>query len=213
MTSFRMMIPLALTGGLVGGRLYHRWNRNWGATDQEAHDVLPGDDLVPDGRTVSTIAITVRATPEDVWPWLVQMGADRAGFYSHEWIENGVLHLGIHNANRIVPEWQHVEIGDHLNYVRPKPGAPPIGPEVTSLVPNRELITGMGDQPPWAASWQFVLRSVGDGNTRLVVRLRLTRSMPLPLAIPMWLLEPGFDYMSIEMLRGIAQRAEGRVRA
>lgn len=194
-------------GGIVGSRLYHRRNGNWGATNAEATAALPGDELVPDGR-VSTMAITIGTTPEKVWPWLVQMGADRAGLYSHEWVENGLFHLDFHNAERIVPEWQRLEVGDVLRYVRPRPGKPDIGPQVIAITPGRELITAMGEAPEWAATWQFILRPIGADHTRLLVRLRVTRHMPWFAALPMTVLEPGFDYMSIAMMRGIARRAE-----
>jgi hypothetical protein len=157
------------------------------------------------------MAITVRARPEKVWPWLVQMGADRAGFYSHEWVENGLLHLDIHNATHIVPEWQHLETGDVLRYVRPHPGKPDIGPQVLAITPDRELITAMGEAPDWVATWQFILQPLGADRTRLLVRLRVTRHLPWFAALPMTLLEPGFDYMSIAMIRGIARRAEDDV--
>jgi hypothetical protein len=168
---------------------------------------VPGDEMVPDAR-VSTMAITIRTTPEKVWRWIVQMGADRAGFYSHEWVENGLLHLDIHSATRIVPEWQHLQVGDVLRYVRPHPGKPDIGPQVMAITHGRELVTAMGDAPDWAATWQFILQPLGADHTRLVVRLRVTKHLPWFARLPMTLLEPGFDYMSIAMLQGIARRAE-----
>jgi hypothetical protein len=168
---------------------------------------LPGDELVPNAR-VSTMAITIEGTPERVWPWLVQMGADRAGFYSHEWVENSLLHLNMHNANHIVPEWQHLQVGDVLRYVRPRPDKPDIGPQVLAITPGCELITAMGEAAGWAATWQFILQPRETDRTRLLVRLRVSRRLPWFAALPMTLLEPGFDYMSIAMLRGIARRAE-----
>lgn len=89
---------------LALGRLLRPWYSRWGATDAEVRASLPGDELVPSPRAQSTWAVTIEAPPDAVWPWLVQMGQDRAGFYTYEWFENVVLRLDIHNAARIVPE-------------------------------------------------------------------------------------------------------------
>jgi hypothetical protein len=72
---------------------------------------VPGDELTPPPVEQNTRAITIAATPQEVWPWLVQMGADRGGFYSYAWLEN-LFGLGIHNADRIVEEWQQLAVGD-----------------------------------------------------------------------------------------------------
>ncbi len=78
----------------------------WGATGEEAREGLPGDELVAEPATQVTRAITIRAPRDVVWRWVVQLGADRGGFYSYDWLEN-LFRLGIHNADRVVPEWQH----------------------------------------------------------------------------------------------------------
>jgi hypothetical protein len=88
----------------------------WGATDREVRRALPGDELEsPYGyRPISTRAITIDAPPEEVWPWLVQMGSGRAGFYTHEWVERllFITYADGHSATRIHPEWQELHVGD-----------------------------------------------------------------------------------------------------
>ena len=92
-------------------KVFTPWQRNWGATEEEVAMSLPGDELTPPPVEQNTRAITIAAPPEQVWPWLVQMGADRGGFYSYAWLEN-LFGLKIHNADRIVDDWQQLAVGD-----------------------------------------------------------------------------------------------------
>ena len=106
-----------LTGGVgvaaaaAWWKVFTPWQRNWGATEEEVAMALPGDELTPPPIEQNTRAITIAAPPEEVWPWLVQMGADRGGFYSYAWLEN-LFGLKIHNADRIVDGWQQLAVGD-----------------------------------------------------------------------------------------------------
>jgi hypothetical protein len=83
----------------------------WGATDVEAAEPLPGDDRTPNPRVQSTRAVTIDAPPERVWPWLMQMGIGRGGFYTHDWVERLLFHAryaeGRHSATRSIPSWRH----------------------------------------------------------------------------------------------------------
>ena len=85
----------------------------WGATDQESDEPLPGDDLIADPDLTATRAITIRASADQVWPWIAQLGQGRGGFYSYDFLEN-LVGCNIHSADRIVPEWQDVEVGDEV---------------------------------------------------------------------------------------------------
>ncbi len=89
------------------------WFRRWGATDDEVASSLPVDSLVAPGTRAMTRAITVHAPIEEVWPWLVQIGQDRAGFYSYTWLEN-LVGAGMHNARSVHPEWQARRRGDSV---------------------------------------------------------------------------------------------------
>ena len=89
----------------------HPWMANWGSTSAEQHMALPGDELRPKDIGISTKAITINAPPEVIWQWLVQIGQDRAGFYTYTWLEN-LFGADFRNANEIHPEWQHLALGD-----------------------------------------------------------------------------------------------------
>lgn len=141
--------------------------REWGSTPEERTVALPGDDIPGDVMSHHTRALTIDAPPEAVWPWLVQIGDRRAGFYSHDWIERfvfpGTVHYveGTHSATRIHPELQDVRVGDRIN--TGSVGSFAIGSPVTVLRPNRALVIG---------TWAFVLDPLPGGRTRLLVRER-----------------------------------------
>jgi hypothetical protein len=201
----------------VGSALYSIVVRprvsRWGATDEEVRRSLPGDELEsPFGyRPISTRAITINAPPEDVWPWLVQMGSGRAGFYTHEWVERllFITYADGHSSTRIHPEWQDLHVGDKVPYSRFNTV------EVTMIDRPRCLIAG---------EW-LVLEPLADGSqTRLIARTRggwlepLARKVPFiwPLLWPIAaLIERGpgellHHYMESGMLLGIKARVEAR---
>lgn len=197
---------VAAAGGAAIGAYWfgiRPWHLRWGATDAEIHRRLPGDETVQRPTLVGNRAVTIEATPEDIWPWLVQLGKGRAGFYSYEWIEN-LMGLGIKNSNRIVPEFQQLKAGDML---------PDLGP-VTALEANRYLL--LAGHEKWGdISWVMALEPLDARRTRLISRTRyhlqwgpLLRSLP-PQLVPFYLLfEPGEFVMLRKMLLGIKQRVE-----
>ena len=179
------------------------WHLRWGATDAEIARAMPGDEEVQHPTLVGTRAVTIQAPPEDIWPWLVQIGKGRAGFYSYEWIEN-LMGLGIQNSYRILPEFQTLKAGDML---------PDLGP-VKAVEPNHYLL--LAGQENWGAvSWIIALEPLDARRTRLISRTRynlhwgtLLRVLP-PQLIPFYLLfEPGEFVMLRKMLLGIKQRVE-----
>jgi hypothetical protein len=131
----------------------------WGATDEEVREQFPGADLIPGGTRASTMAITVDAPPSRVWPWLVQMGYGRGGFYSWDVLDN----LGRPSADRIHPDWQSLSIGDRIK------GMGVDAWEVAMLEPERFL--GLRPLPGFGtdALWGFLLRELPRGRTRLIV--------------------------------------------
>ncbi|MBN0043653.1 SRPBCC family protein [Streptomyces actuosus] len=183
------LLPLTLCAASV---LYARRLRprllSWGATPDEAAADYPGDELFPDADTASTMATTLPAPPEEVWPWLAQMGADRAGWYSWDRLD----HCGEPSAERIEPDWQQLEEGQRLTATRDGNA----WFTVARLEPNRTLVLrsdlrlpgGRSFDPQYDAVpraradgiWGFHLRPTPDGGTRLVVRTR-GRSHPHPL--------------------------------
>jgi hypothetical protein len=114
----RWHVTLPLVTLLFGFYLsiLHPWLVTWGATVDEQQMALSGDAAAP--STYVTRAITIHAPPSAVWPWIVQIGQDRAGFYSNTWLEN-LFGSDIHNANTIHPEWQQRAIGDRVPLTRP----------------------------------------------------------------------------------------------
>jgi hypothetical protein len=171
---------------------------------------LPGDELVPDPATVTTLATTVDAAPEEVWRWLVQIGQDRGGMYSYDWLEN-LFGLRIHSADRIREEWQHLAPGDRVRLVRKgwlglKEG---LALPVARVDPGRALV--LREQPPaqpWDAIWSFHVVPLGPGRCRLISRARSAR--PRGAArLAAWAMSPVTTAMTRRMLLGIKQRAQG----
>ncbi len=186
------------------------WQLRWGATNEEVEATLAGDDLIANPDLVATRAITVHATAELVWPWIAQLGQGRGGFYSYDALEN-LAGCDIHSADRVVPEWQDVEVGDQVNL------HPEVGLGVAVVEQGRALVlrggVPMGAQPPpYDFTWAFVLREQPDGTTRLLVRERYAytqrwaRFLVEPVAVVSFV-------MSQRMLRGIRDRAERLGRA
>src|SRR5919199_606565 len=149
-------VPIVV-GGVVASsaavdRLYRRflrgWVLTWGATAEEAARRLPGDEMLDPADIVATRAIGIDAPPSAIWPWLVQMGPGRAGAYTYDWIEN-LFGLNMHSADRIVPEWQRLEVGDVL-----RSGHGRLGMRVEILEAERILST-RSEAGDWV--WTFAL--------------------------------------------------------
>ena len=202
-------IPLLVGTGLalaglaataVYSRAARRWCLTWGASDEEATARLLGDELLADPDIKSTRAVTVDAPPAAVWPWLVQMGSGRGGAYTYDWIEN-LFGLGMHSAGEILPQFQHLAVGDLL----------PVGPNgpgmcVKILEPGRALVFRSVDGN-WV--WAFHLRPAPAG-TRLISRNRIaTPDAAWPArVVNRIVMEPGSLIMERRMLLGIKERAE-----
>jgi hypothetical protein len=167
------------------------WHLRWGAEPEDDQHELPGDELLPEHGTRIVHAVTIDAPVEEVWPWLAQLGQDRGGFYSYEWLEN-LAGCEMKNADRIHPEWQHRELGEtvHLH--------PAGGLRVTVFEPGRALgLEGWGT---------FALVPLGTERTRLIARGGVPRgaaaaSYAALMEIPHFLMER-------RMLIGIKERAE-----
>jgi hypothetical protein len=141
----------------------------WGATDAEIADSQPGDDLIVDANVSATRAITIRRSPDVVWPWIAQLGQGRGGFYSYDFLEN-LLGFDIHSADRVVPEWQQLEVGDEVRL------AATVGLEAVIVEPARALVLQgtlpLAARPPFESTWAFILCEQPDGTTRLISRER-----------------------------------------
>ena len=179
--------------------LIRPWHLRWGATDEEVNMPLPGDEFVGDPKLNATHAITINAPAADVWPWLVQLGQRRGGFYSYTWLEN-LVGCDMHNANRIVPEWQDLKVGDEV-WLHPK--APPL--RVLAIEAGRAIVL--------EKCWSFVLHPIDENTTRLIIRGRGEFNPDFKnglLNLLLWrgIFEPAHFIMERKMLLGIKQRAE-----
>jgi hypothetical protein len=171
--------------------LVQPWQHRWGATDEEVGRAMPGDDLLPVAAS-TTRAISVAAPPEQIWPWLLQLGYGRAGWYSYDWIDND----GHPSADRIIPELQELGVGDQI------PMLPGMGPRVREIQPDRSLVAGDD-----GGTWCLALYPTAQG-CRLVSRWRV--NWPLTPATAFWIFlsDPGAFIMERRMLKGVRDRAE-----
>lgn len=180
---------------------------HWGAATFEATEQLPGDDLIADPGLVSTRAITIEAPPEQVWPWVAQLGQGRGGFYSHDRLEN-LFGCDVHSATSVVSQWQDPQAGDEFRL------HPRVVLRVASVDPGESMvIEGRGQPgepaPPYDFTWAFVVQPHPHGATRLLVRERYGYTKPWSAAV----VEPlaaVSALMSRRMLLGIRERAESR---
>ena len=183
---------------LLTAPLYRRWHLRWGSTPAEVASRLPGDSLMPGAQYKSTRAINIDAPPEAVWPWLVQVGCLRAGWYSNDLLDN----LTHPSATVIVPELQHIEVGQWVP-MSPKPSVRS-GLKVHSFEANRWLLWTTPDST-WA--WQL---APTDHGTRLIARINARYDWRHPhwALLGILLMEFGDFAMLRRMLRGIKTRAE-----
>jgi len=175
----------------------------WGATDEEAVRVLPGDERIPISGYQCTRALTVDAPPEKVWPWFAQIGVGRAGFYSYSWLENLML-ASIHNTDRLVPEWQRRISGDFVRsfqFGTDKPGVN--GWSFDILEAGRVFYLSPGWGP-------FVLEPRRDSQTRLLVRSRGNPAQPVFKTLMAIFFDPIHFTMEKRMIVEVKRLAEGR---
>ena len=172
------------------------WQLTWGATPDEVARPLPSDEFVTRPTFNATRAITIHALPEDIWPWLVQVGLSRAGWYSYDILDN----LGRPSARRIIPELQDLAVG----------GVIPMSPDgkqgmrVHSLDAPHSMIWGTPGDTTWA--WQ--LDAIPGGSTRLITRVRSRYRRLSPSIAFSALLEFGDIWMMRKMLLNLRDRAE-----
>ena len=184
-----------------------RWMARWGATPSDLTRVMAGDSLIADPTYSGTMAVIVNARPEDIWPWLVQMGYQRGGLYSYDWLDRLFGFLDRPSATRILPELQHLAVGDEIPL-----GRGPAWP-VAVLEPCRALVLDMRNMGGIDWVWQFGLYTVDDKRTRLVSRSRV-HARTVWARLLTWAIEPAGFVMTRRMLLGLKQRAETlRVRA
>ena len=170
------------------------------AKSAEKQQPLPGDPLVSKPKVTSTHGISLKVGAEQVWPWLVQMGQQKGGFYSYSTLEN-LIGCKIQNANRIHLEWQSLSIGDRVSL---HPSAAPM--YVKEIVENRHLVLAQERPVHW--SWSFVLIPQKENGCRLLVRTRVAWRKYLHGLVLIPGVRIGHYLMERKMLLGIKQRCE-----
>ncbi len=147
------------------------WMNRWHTTDQERAADFPGDDLVKDPKLVINRGVTINTTPARIYPWLLQIGADKAGMYSYTWLER-MTGCRMAKDEIIRAQWQGLKEGDLMKMCAGEFAPPPY--IVARLIPEKALIFGHKEGEAWAETWQFVLVPQGDGSTRLLTRTSTT---------------------------------------
>ena len=192
------LLPILGIAAAVGAylRWFRPWQLTWGAGPEEVSRAMPGDELVPQPTFNATRAITIGAAPERIWPWLVQVGLGRGGWYSYDILDN----LGRPSARRIIPELQNLAVGDIV----------PMSPDgrhgipVQRMDPPLSMVWGA----PGVTSWTWQLEPVSDGSTRVISRIRARyRWFPPAMAFSA-LVEFGDIWMMRKMLLNLRERAE-----
>ena len=194
-------LGVALAAVVVAYVLWLRpWQVRWGATDAELERGMPGDDIIKNPIHVTTRAITIRARPDEIWPWLVQMGYQRGGMYSYDWIDRVMGVLDRPSADRVIPEFQHLEVGDVIPL-----GTEPSWP-VAAIETNRSLLVDIR-WPGMHYTWSWGLYELDERQTRLVLRIHtlLTKRWFIPL---FHIADFGSFLMTRKHLLGVRDRAE-----
>lgn len=205
-----MLKIVALLAGLVAAfAVFVRQMAHWGATEEERRRHLPGDDAIPGSSPTVTNAVTIDVPPQKVWPWIVQIGRGRAGFYTYVWFEN-LIGADIHNLDYIDENLQTLVAGDRIwltpeKYLGRIPGQ---AWTVRTVDPGYSLV--LEQRPPAnpsAGTWSLVLEPLAGGRTRLLSR----HCTPLPTGVIASMLTRFCSLSSLmerRMLLGVKERAE-----
>lgn len=169
---------------------------HWGATKEECAKSLAGDALINKYAIVSTRAITINAPAKQVWPWIIQIGQGRGGYYTYSWLEN-LFATQMVNAERIVPEFQRVKIGDPIYFHRKMP-------------PAKIALIEYGKTFVLTGGWTFRLEQPDSTTTRFIVRYPFPVKTFGDKLYYYSIFEPAHFLVEAEMMMGIKQRSEKR---
>lgn len=211
-----VLLAVFVAGGLTYQFALRGWCLRWGTTPAEVHASLPGDDLFPVYSGEATHAITILAPPQRVWPWLMQIGQDRSGFYSYNFLEN-VAGCDMPKVERLVSEWKPREVGETVWFATPKRFSGQ-GRMIAAVVePQRSFV--MVSPTDWErlqagrkaqeGFWSFTLEPSGNGQSRLIARVRGgTPPTFVSRAVGRLFWEPMHFIMEQKMLRTIRDLSE-----
>ncbi|HEX6263092.1 MAG TPA: hypothetical protein VF097_09620 [Actinomycetota bacterium] len=205
---------LAIGAGAAWGTTY--WlGRTWGSTDEERRRHLPGDEVVSPARLVTNHAATIPATPEEIWPWLLQVGWHRGGWYTYRWVDRLLFPANRPSADSILPEYQDLKVGDRI------PDGPPESDcyfEVELLEPHKYMVLHSrthlfqqlrempGTEMDW--TWTFHLEPLGERETRFLFRVRANLDPAWLRALYHVAVVPADFLMSRSMCLGLKKRVE-----
>jgi hypothetical protein len=177
------------------------WMSRWGATPTDLTRVMSGTALLANYTYSGTMAVVIDAPPKHVWPWLVQIGYQRGGLYSYDWLDRLFGYLDRASATRILPEFQQLAVGDRIPL-----GVGPSWP-VAVVEPPRALVLDMRNMGGIDWVWEFGLYPIDEKRTRLVSRSRVS-ARTIWARMLTYAIEPAGFLMTRRMLLGIKQRAE-----
>jgi hypothetical protein len=197
-----ILVVLVILQMVYSTLLLPRLNQG-GATTDEIASSQPGDEIVATDWFQNTLALTIQAPPNRVWPWIAQLGQERAGFYSYDFLE-GLFPCQIHNRDQIFPQWQGRQIGDFMSAC-----AGVGGWRIAVFQPDRALVVRDDHSTPWSLA--FTLTPAGSNGTRLITRMRYPDPGNLAMRLADWvIIQPIHTYMQRGILFGTRTRAEGR---
>lgn len=191
--------------------------RTWGSTREERDRTYPGDEVVDDPRLVTNHAVTIQAPPEEVWPWLVQVGWHRAGWYTYRWVDCLLSPANPASAQELLPQHQDLKVGDRILDGPPEADCFYL---VELLEPSKMMVLrslthlpkGLRANPrnhmEW--TWAFYLDEVGDRETRLVFRVRGNLEPRWLRALYRLVIVPADFIMGRSFCLGLKKRVEGR---
>ena len=193
----KLIFQTIIIGNMIGvffffRPVYVQWQARWGATDEEVNQSMAGDDILKNPVFNATRAVTIKASPEEIWAWIIQMGYKRAGFYSYDRLDND----GIPSADHIIPKYQSLKVGDLIHLSKN------CDARVTALEPHRNLALEFECSVEWTWAWR--LYQVDEHHTRLITRLRVqTKSI-----MSRFMLDTFEIVMMRKCMLGIKHRAE-----
>src|SRR5262245_51641636 len=204
---FRVLSVLLLTGVVLAIYLLlaRPYQLHWGQTDEEMDREMPGDELVPAPAFLATRAITIAGTPDEIWPWLMQMGYDRAGFYGYDILENFGSSTGILSADRILPEFQNFVVGDEA------PISPVAWMTFYAIEADWYLIWA-GDQYAVPGGFTWARYPLDEAHTRRARRIRWSHHWTYPSLLGLDLFTEFTDHLAVrKILEGVKGRVEGQI--
>jgi hypothetical protein len=178
-----------------------RWMSRWGTTPLDLSREMAGDALLVHATYSGTMTVIVNARPENIWPWLMQLGYQRGGLYSYDWLDRLFGYLDRPSANCILPGFQHLAVGDRI------PVGRGLSWPVAVIEPYRALVLDMRNMGGIDWVWQFGIYTMGDQRTQLVSRSRV-RARTVWGRLLTYVIEPAGFVMTRRMLLGIRARAE-----